>query len=183
MKDKIKIDIEAFKGFSIIAEEGVHYGIFFRNPIQKVEFDAYYCDIPQTSAYVFCNKIQNPIRRLYEILIGNGNAVKNIGTWLDQLDFGGFKGNKLMSPIYFKRRYRKLIATKEKYDNAIHKIESYGYDAPYNSCSGACHIERTRITLRNKKVMKRVTTGRYHYTYNHIIKDMIENGIIDEEDV
>lgn len=179
MKNIVKIDIETFKGFSIITEEGIQYGIFFRSPIQKVEFDAYYADIPETSAYIFQKKIKNPIRRAYEILIGNYEPVKNISKWLDVEDFAGFVGNKLMSPIYFKRNYRRLIATNEKSNNAINKVESYGYEGPYNRCSGACHIERTKITLRNGTIMKKVTKKQYHYTYEHIVEGMIKDGIID----
>lgn len=165
----------------ITSEEGIQRGIFFRNPIQKVSFDAYYDVQPAVSAWVYKEKIKNPIRRLYEILIGNGNIVRNIEEWAMSCDWAGFNANKLMSPIYFKREYRKLTSISSSSDDVIQKVVSYGYEGPYNYCSGACHIERTRITLKNGRRIRLKNKDKYYYTYIHIIENIITSGVIGNE--
>ena len=166
------------KGYVISTEESVERGIFFRNPIQKVDFDAYYCT-SKFSASEFAKKIKNPIRKIYEILIGNGNTVKFIDDWLKDIDFGGFRGNILTCPIYFKRDYRKLIAQSCN-NEAIKKIESYGYTSEYSICSGECLVERTKFHLKNGKTLHIRKTGSYYYTYAHIVKDIIDSGNIEK---
>ena len=170
----METQVTIYKGYVISTEEGVEKGIFFRSPIQKVDFDAYY-GTTKFSASKFANKIKNPIRKLYEILIGNGNSVKFINDWLNDIDFGGFKGNILTFPVYFKRKYRKLIAQTSN-DEVIEKIESYGYESEYNICSGACFVERTKIHFKSGKVTHIKRTGYYKYTYTHIAKDIIDNN-------
>ena len=166
----------------ITSESGTQRGIFFRSPIQKVSFDAYYTTGPAVvSAWTYLNKIKNPIRRLYEILIGNVEIVKNINEWANNMDWGGFTANKLMSPIYFRREYRYLESVSSNTHDVIQKVVSYGYEGPYNMCSGACHIERTRITLRNGKKIRLKKTEYYHYTYIHIVERMISSGNIDND--
>lgn len=64
-----------YKGYIISTEEGTEKGLFFRNPLQEVSFDAYY-DKPKMSAWKYLHDIKNPFRRVFEILIGNGNIVK-----------------------------------------------------------------------------------------------------------
>lgn len=131
--------VENFKGYIISTEEGIEKGIFFRNPLQKVYFDAYE-DEPILSAWEYLDRIKNPIRRIYEILIGNGKIVKNIEEWSKDMSWGGFTGNILCSPIYFKRRYRKLKAIPDgsnnnNNNNNIQEINSYGYESEFNSCA------------------------------------------------
>lgn len=164
----------------ITTEEGIQFGIFFRNPIQKISFDAYYCDYPKVSAWNYKNKLKNPLRRLYEIIIGNKNIVDNIDEWSQDISWGGFNANVLMSPIYFSRTYRKLKCVSSNSNDVIQKAVSYGYEGPYNYCSGACHIERTRITLKNGKRIRLKLKDHFHYTYTHIIEKMISSGKINE---
>jgi hypothetical protein len=164
----------------ITTEEGSKFGIFFRSPIQKVSYDAYYADYSKTSAWTYKSKIKNPIRRLYEIIIGNKSIVDHIEEWSQSIDWGGFTANKLMSPIYFKREYRYLKAESGDPNDLIQKIVSYGYEGPYNYCSGACHIERTKITLKNGKRVRLKVKDRYKYTYVHIIEEMLSSGNIDD---
>ena len=165
----------------ITTEEGTQFGIFFRNPIQKVSFDAYYGDMEKISAWKYKEKIKNPIRRLYEIIIGNKNIVDNIEEWSQRMDWGGFNANVLMSPIYFSREYRRLKSVSSSPDDVIQKVVSYGYEGPYNYCSGACHIERTRITLKNGRRIRLKKKDQYKYTYIHIVEKMITSGIIGNE--
>ena len=163
----------------ITTEEGIQFGIFFRNPIQKISFDAYYCNYDKISAWAYKNKIKNPIRRLYEIIIGNKDIVDHIEEWSQNIDWGGFKANVLMSPVYFSRVYRKLKSVSSNPDDVIQKVVSYGYEGPYNICSGACHIERTRITLKNGKRIRLKMKDYFHYTYSHIVEKMLSSGKID----
>ena len=87
-----------------------------------------------------------------------------------------------MSPIYFTREYRKLIAKSTRESDTIQKVYSYGYEGPYNFCRGACYIERTCIVLRDGSKIQMKKTDFYHYTYIHIVKDMLSSGTIEEED-
>lgn len=167
-----------YKGYVISTEEGKERGLFFRSPLQKVSFDAYY-DTPVLSAWKYLNDIKSPIRRLYEILIGNGNIVRNIKKWSENCDWDGFNGNILCCPIYFKREYRKLIAYSCGDDN-IQKIVSYGYESEFNMCSGECDVEKTVIRLKNGKTMRIKRTEQYHFTYEHIVKKIIDTGVVQE---
>lgn len=165
-----------YKGYVISTEEGKEKGLFFRNPLQKVSFDAYYDD-PILSAWKYIKDIENPIRRLYEILIGNGNIVRNIKEWSENCDWGGFNANIICFPIYFKREYRKLVAHSCESDN-IQKIVSYGYESEFNMCAGECDMEKTVIHLKNGKNIRIKRKEQYHFTYEHIIKKIIDTGII-----
>lgn len=164
-----------YKGYVISTENGMEKGLFFRNPLQKVYFDAYYNE-SVLSAWKYLNDIKNPIRRLYEILIGNGNIVKNIKKWSERCDWGGFNGNILCSPIYFHREYRKLVAHSCEDDN-IQKIISYGYESEFNMCSGGCDVEKTIIHLKNRKNIRIKRKNQYHFTYAHIVKEIIDTGM------
>lgn len=171
----MKTTISNHKSYVIETEEGIENGIFFRNPIQKVYFDTYYGDM-KFSAYKFMKQIQNPIRKFYEILIGNGNAVHNIHKWNESMDFGGFRGNILCLPIYFERKYRKLKAVSTDKTDNIQEIRSYGFESEFNECGGACEIEKTIVSLNNGKKMKITVKDYYNYTYAHIIEKVIDTG-------
>lgn len=167
--------IDQYNDYVIITDESEERGIFFRNPLQKIFFDAYGIEGYQSSAWKYQNTIKNPIRKWYEILIGNGDIIKNISSWLDDGNFAGFDGRIICSPIYFKRNYRKLTAISCNADNNITTIESYGYESEFNYCSGDCYVERTVFRLKNGQSVKLERRGQYHYTYAHIIKDIIHS--------
>lgn len=120
------------------------------------------------------------IRRVYEILIGNGKIVKNIKDWSENMNWGGFNGNILCFPIYFKKQYRKLNAVSCNGDN-IQEIVSYGYESEFNTCSGDCVMEKTVVYMKNGKKIKIKRKEQYHFTYEHIIKDAIDTGIIQND--
>lgn len=169
--------VKDINNYTIYTEEGVEHGIFFRSPIQKVSYDAYYGNDKKTSAYIYQKAINNSrIRRIYEILIGNGNIVKNLGEWLDNLDFGGFNANKLCSPIYFSRKYRSLRVVFSNPDTLFTLIKSHGYESQYNICNGACHIERTVFKFRNGSKNKLTVKEHYRFTYNHIITKLLSDN-------
>lgn len=163
--------------YTIYTEEGVEHGIFFRSPIQKISYDAYYGTDKKTSAYIYQKAINNSrIRRIYETLIGNGNIVKNLGEWLDNLDFGGFNANKLCSPVYFSRKYRSLRAVSTDPATPFTLIKSHGYESQYNICHGACHIERTVFKFRNGRKNKLIVRKSYRFTYGHIITKLLSDN-------
>lgn len=174
------INSKVYKHHSILTKSGEQKGIFFRSPIQKVQFDAYlYIDDPHISARIYMEKIKNPIRRFYEILIGNKVIVDNIEKWSKDIDWAGFEANVLMSPIYFTRIFRSLECNSRMRNDNIRKVVSYGYESPYNYCSGACHIEKTIIVLGDGKRIRVKRRKSYHYTYSHIVEKMIDTGRIE----
>lgn len=165
--------IENHNSYVIHTEEGVEHGLFFRNPIQKVDYITYCEDKPQ-SAWVFLDRLKSSCRRLFERLIGNGEIVKHGKEWADQCDFAGFYANKLCCPIYFKRSYRSLVAFSQDPDDNIQKVKSRGYESEYETCAGGCVIERTTIRLKNGKRIKSVSRQSYRYTYRHIVEKMLD---------
>lgn len=168
------------KDYVITTTEGLEHGLFFRSPIQNVFFDGYY-DNTKFSAYKYMDKIQNPFRRFYEILIGNKSVVKNINDWSNEIGWGGVCANILCFPIYFKREYRSLTAISTNANDNIQFIKSYGYESEFNYCSGDCVREKTVMILKNKKCIKFNKKEQYHFTYSHIIKRVIDDGINKED--
>lgn len=167
--------IETHKSYCIKTFCGTKRGLFFRSPIQKVEFDAYYADYYDiNNAWDYLDSIKNPIRRLYEIMIGNKNIVNHINEWSKKDNWGGFKANVICSPIYFKRQSHILEAISTDPNDNIQRIVSYGYEAPRSICAGACHKEITKITLSNGKKLKLKNRHVYKYTYSHVIKEIID---------
>lgn len=163
-----------YKDYVISTEEGTEKRLFFRSPLQKIEFNTYAED-SKHSAWKYFDDIQNPIRRLYEFLIGNRDIVKNIKGWTENENWFGFHGNILCLPFYFKRDYRKLKAISTS-NNNIQEIRSYGYESEFNICGGDCDIERTSIKMKNGKTIKIKRNESYYFTYEHIIKDIIDTG-------
>lgn len=162
-----------FKEFVITTIEGTERGLFFRSPLQNIDFDAYH-DEARFSAWKYISDIKNPIRKLYEILIGNKEIVKNVDKWSEDCNFAGFRGNILCSPIYFKRQYRKLKAISSSNETNIKKVISYGYESEFNTCSGDCVIEKTVVVLRNGEKIKMRERGKYFYTYSYCIEKLIK---------
>lgn len=162
--------------YVITTNEGTEKGLFFRSPIQKVTFDAYY-DRPRFSAWKYLDQIKNPIKRIYEYLLGNRRIVKNINKWPEDWNWGGFNANILCSPIYFKREYRTLSVSSTDPNTNIQSIESYGYESEFNFCAGDCKLEKTIITLKTGKRLKFKKTEQYHFTYKHIIERILDDGL------
>lgn len=165
-----------YKGYVISTEEGTEKGLFFRKPLQKVSFDAYY-DEPKMSAWKYLHDIKNPFRRFFEILIGNGNIIKNIKEWSNDADWGGFTGNILCCPIYYEREYRRLNAVSSG-DYNIQEINSYGYEGEFEICAGHCDMEKTVIKMKNGKKIKIKRGESYHFTYEHLVKNIIDTGVV-----
>ena len=172
----MKTHVTSYKNYIINTEEGTEKGIFFRSPIQSAFIDFYH-DHEYNEKYTkdYFEKIKNPIRKIYEILIGNRNVIKNTDVLMNSLNICGCCVKVLCSPIYFKRDYRKLIAEPVDYDG-IMSIISYGYESEFTYCAGDCVIEKTKIKLKNGKTLKIKTHDQYHYTYAHIVKDIIDSG-------
>jgi len=166
--------VENYKNFVIKAEEGIERGLFFRSPIQKVEFGTW--DEDELNAYTYLSKIKNPLFRLKEILIGNRNIISNIERWAeeDNGDWAGFKANILCLPFYFNRVFRRLEAISQSLDTNIQVIKSYGYESQYNKCGGSCMVERTVFKLRNGKI-KVSKPESFNYTYRHKVEEIINS--------
>lgn len=131
------------------------------------------------SAWKYLHDIKNPFRRAFEILIGNGNIVKNIKEWSNDADWGGFTGNILCFPIYFQKEYRRLKAVSSGSDD-IQEINSYGYEGEFEICAGHCDMEKTVITMKNGKKIKIKRGESYYFTYEHVVKEIIDTGVVSE---
>lgn len=180
-KSRDKLQLDKHNDYIITSTEGTERGLFFRSPIQNVQFDVDYYG-PRLSAWDYQHKIKNPIRRFYEILIGNRKIVKNIDAWADDFNFAGFNANILCFPIYFKREYRQLSVYSCDNTTDIQSIYSHGYESEFNFCSGECVVEKTTIKLKNGKQLKFKKFEQYHFTYTHIIKRVLDDGL-NKEDV
>lgn len=179
---KHDIDTRNIDTYTVISAKYTAHGIFFRNPIQKVCRDAYYVgfvkdDSRVMNAYRYMDAIKNPIRRFYEILLGNGDVVRNIEKWSQDIDFAAVTTKMLCSPIYFRREERSLIAIDTSGQQNISEIRSRGYESEFETCSGCCEKEWTTIKLKGLKGCKkirRVCRGHYCYTYFTTIKDLVK---------
>lgn len=166
---------EVYKGFVFHTEEGIERGIFFRNPIQRIDFSAD-MDISEDwnkiDAYAYIDKLKNPFKAFVEILIGNKHVVDHVKEWADDWNFAGFSANVVLSPIYFKRNYRELRMDATSKDAPVQRVRSYGFEKPYNFCGGACSVEKTKVWIGETRIPQSMKANeQYNYTYMHIIKE------------
>ena len=171
---------EMYDDYLMVCEEGTEVGIFFRSPIQVATFMDYITlegsgfDIGR-----YINEIKNPIRRVFETLLGNKDVVNTLLHDDDIADV--YKINVLCSPLYFRRRYRKLEcnARTDSCKGTIGSIRSYGYDTKFEAwCAGVTHSEKTHIRFKHNLVKKtkiRIKKKSYRYTYKHVIEDVMKN--------
>lgn len=173
-RENVRVETDKNETYEAIEMKGIEKGIFLRSPLKKISFTDDYGDSKQ-NVYTYAKKIKNPIRRLFETLIGNGTIVKELDTWMTDFDFAGFTGNILCSPIYFKRKFRHLYF-KPISDSLIKEIISKGYENEFELCAGGCEKERTRIKFYNKKTSQFTTKGQYYYTYSHICEKLLKEA-------
>lgn len=174
----METNVKMYKDYVIVTKKGKEKGLFFRSPIQKVSFDAYYGEAGELSAYTYADKIEkSSIRRFFETLIGNGRIVKNLNEWIKDYDFGGFDANKLCFPIYFSRQFRSLEAVSQNPETLIKKIVSYGYESEWEFVAGGCKKETTTITMKNGQKVSSKTTERFDKTYEHIIEKILADSV------
>lgn len=171
-------NFDQYDDYAILTEEGVENGVFFRSPLQKVCFNVHYHDGSLFSAYHYIRAIRNPIRRFFEILIGNGAVVRNAKSWIEDEGAAVFRANILCCPIYFSRKYRKLHAYSSNPNDNIADISSYGYESQFNDCAGGCHIEKTVFTMKDGAKLAVTKETAYHFTYVHVIEGVIRSGEI-----
>lgn len=169
--------------YTIITRDYREYGIFFRSPIQKVHYNTY-CNNHPLSAYEFANRVvKSTIYAIYQTLIGNGKVLKQLPDMVDRLDWAGFEANKLCFPIYFSRNCRSLkciLNDPERIENNILSVSSYGFEDRWETVNGGCKVERTKIKLKSGKTIRRKKFNSYHYTFAHVIKELITTGNIKE---
>lgn len=163
--------ITNYKSYTIHTQSRYKRGVFFRNPRQKIYYNAM-CDGADISGYL--EKIKNPLRRLYEICLGNRDVMHNLGKWMNELDFAGCTIYAIRCPIYFKRKTRTLTAVDNSNKRNIAEIQSSGYESEFNYCDGDCEIERTKIKCKSGKTIRIVNKGQFHYTYAHIVEEIID---------
>lgn len=177
MRENVKVTTTNTESYESIHMEGTEKGIFLRNPLKKISFqDGFdWEDDSAQNVYTYARKIKNPVRRMYEICIGNGTIVKELNEWMNDYDFAGFTGNILCSPIYFKRKFRQLHL-KSNTDSLVKEIVSKGYENEFELCSGGCEKEKTQIKFRDKKKSSFITKDSYCYTYSHICEELIKKA-------
>lgn len=158
--------METYKKYLIIQEEGIEKGIFFRKPVQE----AYYStDDPHAyrfSAWKYLKDIKNPIRRFYEIIIGNLHILRNINDLENDISWYGFYANILCFPIYFKRAYIKSTAISTG-DDSIHSIEAHAYT------EGFSDKEKTVIRLNTGEQITQYRDS-FYYIYSYNMKRLID---------
>lgn len=167
-------NIKNVGSYTIVTTQGVEKGIFWRSSIQEVTFTTEPLDMG-LSAYNFITQNKNILKRFFQVLIGNKYIVKHAQEWEENDDgsWAGFSANIICFPIYFKRKFRKLRAYSSNRLDNIQSIVSCGYESKWESCSGHCKIERTKITLNNGRVIKSRCYGSYQNTYTHIVERVI----------
>lgn len=166
-----------YKNYVIQMREGTQRGLFFRSPIQKVAYDAYYgSDSPNGfCSWSFLNRLKKSLGfRLFQRLLGNSHVVDNIESWSEGMDWAGFSANILCFPIHFKREFRALTAQSQNADDNIQSVHSWGYESEFENCSGGCAKEITLFKMRNGKTIREVKKENYCYTYSHIIENLID---------
>lgn len=164
-----------YKSYVIHTENGTEHGVFFRGPIQKVSYDAYYDARKTQNAWDYSAKLKNPIRKILEILLGNKHIVDNIAKWEEEMDWAGFTANKLCVPVYFKRDYRTLTAHAQDPSLNIQTVKSHGYESQYELCSGGCVVEKTIIKTKAGKSIRVKIHEKYQYTYEHLFREMADS--------
>ena len=180
MKKLIEYKHENSNGYHFIIEEFEKTGIFFQPVIQPIEHTTGYYD-PEGypfSAYDFADNCKkSKLYRMLQIILGNKKQVENIENYIDDFDFAGVELNTIVSPIYYKRTYRKLTAFAKDPSAEIEKIISIGYESPYNNCSGSCFKETTFIETKHgiRMLTKR---NSFHYTYKHVVERELINTTV-----
>ncbi|MDD3172142.1 MAG: hypothetical protein PHF63_00485 [Herbinix sp.] len=159
-----------FEHYIINAEEKEEYGVFFRLPITKVEVsDSGY---KQLSPWSFIKKLkENVLFRLFHLMINRRITLDLLKNGMGD-DCCGFYINKFVSPIYFKRSYRRTVARAMKPDLEIESIVSYGYESEYEVVCGRCVVEKTIIKTTNG-TRKIINKGEYKFTYIHNMTEFL----------
>lgn len=164
--------------YVIFHDEGVETGLFFRFPIRKVCYKVFTEQKNDPSLIEFVQDCKDSrLFRIFNYIMGNKNAVKEIleENIFNDDDLYGIDINKFISPIYFKRNYRKLDIINMDEDQPVNYISSYGYDDEYNQVAGNCTKETTYIHTKYKKREIKLRRGKkYLYTYIHTAKELIK---------
>lgn len=177
-KNSEYIHYGATNNYIIFTDEGMETGIFFRSPIRKITYEVYPYSSEHFSLAIFAQDCKDSILfRIYQYILGNKELVKSVmkeDLFKDPYLFG-MEGNIVISPIYFKRKYRALDIINMNDDIPINYISSFGYEDEYNMIAGYCTKETTVIHHKYKKKETRLRTGnKYLYTYLHIAKELIK---------
>lgn len=169
-----------YNNYAIFTDSGIEFGIFLRLPIRKNCYSIYGKNSPgkpEQSIYDWIDICASKGLRVWNRLLGNKEQIKdalNADELLEDPEFYGVVVNKLVSPIYCKRYYRRLTLVNMDIENPIQYVESYGYNDDYAETTGDCLRETTKIAHQYRFTERRVRHGkRYLYTYMHIAKELI----------
>jgi len=156
--------------FTIKTGEKYKYGLFFRNPIQKVIYEHNTNDYSHSDArkWLFWAKIMVTPYLLNFLTY----AKKRDFIW-NNSDAYGIVVNELASPIYFRKKMRYLDCTVHNLDSSILRIKSFGYVGYKNRNNGMCQKEVTKVYIRGQKPRKVVRKETFCFTYPHMIKKLI----------
>lgn len=153
--------------YQIRADRGIHKGIFFRKPIQKMQINIYgdgSFSGRDHHIYNYIRRLKNPIFRWYQYILGNKESIRQIKMHIDEVGFYGVTINVLCSSIYFKREYRELDMI--CFDHpAIERIHAYGYESPFENVSGHCAKEVATIYYRDGWTSGVISYKDYDLTY------------------
>lgn len=162
-------DYQRTENYYLSSDRGIHKGIFFRKPIQKVNLNVYgdgsfsgYDHL----IYNYIRKLKNPLFKLYQYILGNKKAIQGIKENIDDMSFYGTSVNILCSPIYFKREYRELNLVCPNHPG-IARIHAYGYESPFETVAGKCAKEVAKIYYTSGLVSEVISYQTYDLTYTH----------------
>lgn len=180
MKRTIESKIYDNENYTIYTEEYVESGIFFQNPIQERTFDTDPFEDNHFDFYDFQAKWNGSVVfRFIHTLLGNKKQMDAIreGGGLPY-DVCGVNLRTFVSPIYTKREGRSLNMYAKNLLLEIQEIHSSGYELPYTRVSGDCHVETTQMTTRTDRKLKYKYGKQYHFTYAHIVKDLLNSLVV-----
>lgn len=164
--------------YIIFHDEGIETGLFFRFPIRKLYYKVFTEQKNDPSLIDFVQDCKDSkLFRILNYILGNKDVVKEVleEDIFTENNLYGIDIYKIISPIYFKRNYRKLDIINMDEDQPVNYISSYGYDDKYNQVAGYCNKEITYIhTKYNKKEIKLRRGKSYLYTYIHTAKELIK---------
>jgi hypothetical protein len=140
--------------FTTIENKSEVKGIFFQNPLQKLEINFYGPYTKGERKLTFIDRFINRKR------------IKQA----EKEDWDSIVVKVLTLPIYFTRYQRKSIYKFNKHIT-LDKIISYGWEPYDNSCGGAAEKEITKFYFKDGTTLKVVNKEEFKYTYRHIIEE------------
>lgn len=162
--------VSVTKDFTTVTGEKYKYGVFFRNPIQKViyEHDSDNYKYSDARKWLFWAKIMITPYLLNFLTYSK----KRDFIWRNS-DAYGIVVNEIAFPIYFRRKIRYLDCEVHNTNYSIRRIKSFGYYGYKSRNNGICQKEITKVYIRGERPRKVVRKETFYFTYPHMIKKLI----------